>query len=70
MNDPEKQATLTEQEGTAARASIAEFGSLQMEFLALSKRTGNGKYRRLAEGIIRQIDSTYPDIVRYLRIST
>ena len=46
------------------RAAIAEFGSLQMEFLALSQRTANTSYGETAEGLLRLLYQNYPDKVR------
>ena len=52
---------LNQEQGPGSdQVCLAEFGSLQMEFWALSERIGNTTYAELAEGIIRHLDSAYP----------
>ena len=46
------------------RAALAEFGSLQVEFVALSQRTANSTYGEKAEAIMQQIFRNYPDKAR------
>ena len=45
------------------RAAIAEFGSLQVEFLALSQRTANTSYGETAEALLQSLFQKYPDKV-------
>lgn len=45
------------------RVAIAEFGSLQVEFLALSQRTANTSYGETAEGLHKLLYQNYPDKV-------
>ena len=45
------------------RVAIAEFGSLQVEFLALSQRTANTTYGETAEGLYRMLYQNYPEKV-------
>lgn len=56
----EKGKTMGSQIG---RAAIAEFGSLQVEFLALSQRTANTSYGETAEALPRLLYQKYPDKV-------
>ena len=42
---------------------LAEFGSVQVEFDALSARTGNESYAKAADGIIHLLHKNYPDQV-------
>jgi hypothetical protein len=44
-------------------AALAEFGSLQMEFAALSWHTQDPKYARLADSMIERIDAAFPTVV-------
>ena len=36
-------------------STLAEFGTLQMEYIALSERTGDGEWRDLAESIVEYV---------------
>lgn len=66
LNDPEAQAEAERQAGFGT-TSLAEFGSIQMEFVTLSKRTGVPAFGQKAEAMIRQIYKAQPDAVRLLR---
>lgn len=63
LNDPVGQAALEERTGGNDVVTLAEFGTIQMEFAALSHHTGDGKFTALAEGMIERIDQFLPDVV-------
>jgi len=44
-------------------ATLAELGSLQMEFATLSWETGDPKYARLADSMIERVDAAFPTTV-------
>lgn len=46
------------------RVAIAEFGSLQVEFLALSQRTANTTYGETAEKLYHLLYQNYPEKVK------
>ena len=52
------------------RAALAEFGSIQMEFLALSQRSSNASYGEKAEALIKSLHDNYPDKVLYISALT
>jgi len=45
------------------RVALAEFGSIQVELLALSQRTANSTYGEKSEAILKLLDRMYPDKV-------
>lgn len=45
------------------RVSIAEFGTLQLEFIALSRRVDNATYGDVAESAIQNLHRMFPDTV-------
>ena len=45
---------------------LAEFGSVQVEFDALSARTGNESYAKAADGIIHLLHKNYPEPGQHL----
>ena len=49
--------------GGTSRAALAEYGTLSVEFLALSERTGNPVYGQRALAIIQLLRERYPDKV-------
>lgn len=61
INQGESKKLRTSQLG---RAAIAEFGSLQLEFVALSQRTANTTYGEKAEAIVKHLHDSYPDKAR------
>ena len=46
------------------RVGIAEFGTLQLEFIALSRRVDNATYGDVAESALRNLHQKFPDTVR------
>lgn len=48
------------------RAALAEFGSIQVEFLALSRRCSNATYGEKAEALVKVLHDNYPDQVIYI----
>ena len=57
-----------QQQVLGAAIALAELGSIQMEFAALSHRTGDPRYAEKAEGMIERIDRHLPDVVSELFI--
>ena len=47
----------------STRASLAEYGTLTVEYIALSQRTGNPVYGQTVEAIIKLLRERYPDMV-------
>jgi len=45
---------------------LSELGSVQLEFVHLSTRTGNATYGMAAERIIEYLHDRYPDEVRHM----
>ncbi|XP_047332909.1 mannosyl-oligosaccharide 1,2-alpha-mannosidase MNS1-like isoform X2 [Impatiens glandulifera] len=45
---------------TGGNSILADFGSEQLEFIALSQRTGDPKYQKKVENVIVQLDKTFP----------
>lgn len=45
-------------------ASLAESGSLQLEWAALSARSGNSSYATLSQRVFHKLHEVYPDQVR------
>lgn len=45
---------------TGGESILADSGTEQLEFIALSQRTGDPKYQQKAEKVIRQLQKTYP----------
>ena len=64
FNDKAAQSDLHVQQGIGGVTSLAEFGSIQLEFVTLSQRTGVEKYADKAVDMIRRIDENLPDMVR------
>ncbi len=52
----------------ASRAALAEYGTLTLEFVAMSQRTGDPSYGKKAEAIIKMINERYPEMVRFVSI--
>ncbi len=46
------------------RVSVAEFGTLQLEFIALSRRVNNATYGDVAEAALHNLHQKFPDTVR------
>lgn len=46
---------------TGGESILADSGTEQLEFIALSQRTGDPKYQQKAENVIAQINKTFPD---------
>lgn len=64
LNQPAAQAHHYETRGSGSTSSLAEFGSIQMEFAALSARGGDPKFARKAEGMISHVERELPGMVR------
>ena len=54
--------------GGSSRAALAEYGTLAVEFLALSERTGNPVYGQRAVAIIQLLRERYPDKVLSMQL--
>ena len=48
-----------------SRAALAEYGTLALEFIALSQRTNNAIYGQRAIDIIKLLHERYPKQVRH-----
>ncbi|KAK4587727.1 hypothetical protein RGQ29_018935 [Quercus rubra] len=46
---------------TGGESILADSGTEQLEFIALSQRTGDPKYQQKVENVIAQINKTFPD---------
>ncbi|KAH7671697.1 Glycoside hydrolase family 47 protein [Dioscorea alata] len=46
---------------TGGSSILADSGTEQLEFIALSQRTGDPKYQQKVENVITQLQKTYPD---------
>ncbi|VFQ63381.1 unnamed protein product [Cuscuta campestris] len=46
---------------TRGDSILADSGSEQLEFIALSQRTGNPKYQQMVENVILELNKTFPD---------
>ncbi|KAJ8770480.1 hypothetical protein K2173_017971 [Erythroxylum novogranatense] len=46
---------------TGGNSILADSGTEQLEFIALSERTGDPKYQRVVEKVVEVLNGTYPD---------
>ena len=43
--------------------ALAEFGSIQLEYVALSQRLQDAQYANMTEALLRKLDTMYPSAV-------